>query len=269
MGVWGEGSFNNGDADAVNHPRNPHPAFTTRGFTLIELLVVLIIIAILVALSLPVLSHARAKARRTVCLHNLKQINLGVHLYAADNGDTAPNTGSATYFNYEDAIKNYVGWHGPLSPQAAVFTCPADVFYYDELTTAYVPHGRHEQITYYYSSYTFNGLNLLTNYLNLAYNGPLPGIGGQKINTVKHPDKTLLVTEAPALMPYSWHQPKLPLSGGFPLFSDARDLVSFVDGHADGIKMYWNNTLRYPNGSFSCAGYYDPPAGYDYKWSSD
>jgi len=66
-------------------------------FTLVELLAVIAIIAILAALLLPVLSSAKARARRTACLNNLKQINLGVHLYAADNGDALPNTGTITY----------------------------------------------------------------------------------------------------------------------------------------------------------------------------
>jgi prepilin-type N-terminal cleavage/methylation domain-containing protein len=239
------------------------------GFTLIELLVVIAIIAILVALLLPFLSSAKARAKRAVCLNNLKQVNLGVHLYAADNVDTAPNTGPATYLNYREAVKSYVGLHGPSSPQDKIFTCPADVFYYDETTAAYVPHGQHEQIVYYYSSYVFNGLNLLTTYPNFAYNGVLPGIGGQKLGVVKNSAKTVLVVEASAVMPYSWHQPKPPVSGGEPMFNDAKNLVSFVDGHVSYVNIYWNNTLRYPNGLFSVAGYYDPPVGYDYQWSGN
>jgi prepilin-type N-terminal cleavage/methylation domain-containing protein len=240
-----------------------------KGFTLIELLVVIAIIAILVALLLPVLSSAKAKAKRTACLNNLKQINLGVHLYAADNGDTLPDTGAVTYSNYREAMKSYVGLHNPSSPQDKIFTCPADVFYYDETTAAYVPHGRHEQVIYYYSSYVFNGLNLLTNYPNFAYNGILPGIGGKKLGAIKNSTKTVLVLEASGIMPYSWHQPKPPVSGGVPMFNDAKNLVSFVDGHISYLNIYWNDSLRYPNGLFSVAGYYDPPAGYDYQWSGN
>jgi hypothetical protein len=132
-----------------------------------------------------------------------------------------------------------------------------------------VSHGRHEERTVDFSSYEFNGCNLLTNYTNLAYNGLLPGIGGQKLSAVKNSAKTVLVVEASALLPYSWHQPKPPVSGGWPMFNDARNMVSFVDGRVNYIKIYWNSTLSYPNGGISVAAYYDPPAGYDYQWSGN
>jgi prepilin-type N-terminal cleavage/methylation domain-containing protein len=240
-----------------------------KGFTLIELLVVIAIIAILVALLLPVLSSAKARAKRTACLNNLKQINLGVHMYAGDNGDTLPDTGTATYVTYKEVVKSYAGLYGPSSSQDKVFACPADTYYYDESSLAYVPHGRHEQRTLDFSSYAFNGANLLTNYPNFAYNGVLPGIGGQKLSVVKNSAKTVLVVEASALLPYSWHHPKPPAPGGLPTSNDARNMVSFVDSHISYINIYWNSTIRYPNGAGSVAAYYDPPAGYNYQWSGN
>ncbi len=61
-----------------------------RGFTLIELLVVIAIIAILAAILFPVFARAREKARQTSCLSNIKQLDLGVQMYAQDYDEFLP-----------------------------------------------------------------------------------------------------------------------------------------------------------------------------------
>lgn len=91
-----------------------------KGFTLIELLVVIAIIGILAGILLPVLGRARESARRTQCSSNLKQIGMGLIMYANENNEAFPtdSTGGAM----ESLILLYPNY---VSDQR-VFNCPSD-----------------------------------------------------------------------------------------------------------------------------------------------
>jgi len=65
-------------------------AMKVKGFTLIELLVVIAIIAILAAILFPVFAQAKAAAKNTTALSNLKQAGLAAIMYEGDNDDNFP-----------------------------------------------------------------------------------------------------------------------------------------------------------------------------------
>lgn len=73
---------------------SPHPsARRASGFTLIELLVVIAIIALLAGMMFPVLMKAREAGRRVVCISNLRQIGMGIQMYAQDHVELMPDPG--------------------------------------------------------------------------------------------------------------------------------------------------------------------------------
>lgn len=82
----------------------------SKAFTLIELLVVIAIIAILAAILFPVFAQAKAAAKKSVDLSNLKQLGLSLLLYANDYDDTAVPSG----FDTISAGKNVL-WYGSIT----------------------------------------------------------------------------------------------------------------------------------------------------------
>lgn len=71
-------------------PRSHTPRSRIEAFTLIELLTVIAIIGILAAIIIPVVGKVRETARASTCASNLRQIGMGIQLYAQANRDRLP-----------------------------------------------------------------------------------------------------------------------------------------------------------------------------------
>jgi prepilin-type N-terminal cleavage/methylation domain-containing protein/prepilin-type processing-associated H-X9-DG protein len=117
----------------LENPMSVNSKSQRRGFTLIELLVVIAIIAILAAILFPVFARARENARRASCQSNLKQIALGVFMYAQDYDQKMPTyygASGTTAATSATVATNYTfGWADSLQPylkSAQIFQCPSE-----------------------------------------------------------------------------------------------------------------------------------------------
>ncbi len=117
---------------------------SAEAFTLVELLVVIGIIALLISILLPALNRARATAQKVACLSNMRQIGLGIMLYANEHKGSLPY---AAFRDLKDnrtttwdrLITQYMGGNVPQyvsgtwydnppdkQPTSTLFSCPAD-----------------------------------------------------------------------------------------------------------------------------------------------
>ncbi len=203
-----------------------------KGFTLIELLVVIAIISILAAILFPVFARARENARRASCMSNLKQLALGMMMYAQDydetfpelNGPhiTDPNAPPADYkgFNwYASGPWYWGGWAARIYPyvkNTQVYLCPSNTknFY---------------GVNYGLANNATDGTNYIAYFVD-----------PQKLARFTRPSESLMLTEK---ISGGGDQYALGYNGYYSCASPHFDggNIAFVDGHVKWYKFVAGN----------------------------
>jgi prepilin-type N-terminal cleavage/methylation domain-containing protein/prepilin-type processing-associated H-X9-DG protein len=186
-----------------------------KGFTLIELLTVVAIIAILAAILMPVFAKARAKARSTSCISNLKQISIALIQYSVDYDGSGPFSTCGSF------------WEAKLGDAGL-----APKMYWDPVALTYsiwppmysCPEGGAYGMNYYRGSHGPAG----------ACNGAAPW----RFDDAKQPERTLLVADAVGVLactPASFYNP----NGDETPRHQSLVNIAYHDGHVKGATPGW------------------------------
>lgn len=146
------------------------------GFTLIELLFVIAIISLLAGMLLPALSGAKARAKRASCLSQIRQLQLGVQMYADDHEGLLPPRDYQAGAVWTDRLESYYG-------SRAILICPIDRM---ETNSSYLLNG----FVDYFAMETFRG-----DWDAFFGNYKTGGFSGMKISAIPQPSETILLGE--------------------------------------------------------------------------
>jgi prepilin-type N-terminal cleavage/methylation domain-containing protein/prepilin-type processing-associated H-X9-DG protein len=222
-----------------------------RAFTLIELLVVIAIIAILAAILFPVFARARDKARQATCLSHIKQLSLGVLMYAQDYDEQLlwyPSGSHCGWIYICGAPPRYVlDWWDlvlPYTKNNQIYDCPSARPYRQNLLSNFGL--RSVAIGYNMSPVFGNGLTKAT-----LVNNVYPGVG---LAEVTRPADTIMLGEAghvwnpkATAAPFNASDQPSPSFASSPSIESGAEWgpeprhgggcsIGFVDGHARWMK---------------------------------
>jgi prepilin-type N-terminal cleavage/methylation domain-containing protein len=204
-----------------------------RGFTLIEVLVVVAIIALLIAILLPSLTRARAQARMSQCVSNLRQSVVALHTFAITNKDVVPRGGNHDTIHWTmvvakelQQIKRLPTYpNGAYMPNALrvdqmkVFHCP------ERVTTLPQPY-----LDYVVNSMQPDAFQTEGNWANAqVVHENSSDLGHCKLSTYKRPSEVIYTVDAEL-------EEKSIASGGNPSLRESRE--NWWAGHT-GSNTSW------------------------------
>jgi prepilin-type N-terminal cleavage/methylation domain-containing protein/prepilin-type processing-associated H-X9-DG protein len=215
-----------------------------RGFTLIELLVVIAIIAILAAILFPVFARARAAARKTSCLSNVKQVSLAVLQYVQDYDEKFP--GWSWGRRYEHFSNEF--WDAAVLPYVknlGVFQCPEDGLEWpipEDWVSKGPDAGRNNPFAGWPDRAWWEKPNN-PNYQSYGINESLAN--GRKMAAIKTPANYMLITDSSIQLANSWEGTALDVIISRSAFANQGCCLIWENGRTAGwfLQNYPANTL--------------------------
>jgi prepilin-type N-terminal cleavage/methylation domain-containing protein/prepilin-type processing-associated H-X9-DG protein len=203
-----------------------------RAFTLVELLVSIAVIAILMALLLPVLAKGKLSAQRAVCESNLHQLGIATEIYLGDNAGlffkrcATPTTGGQQWWfgwlqgttvpEGHRAFDLSTGVLFPYLHGSDVRLCPSPVWH----SPQFKPKGTNVIFSYGCNAYLFTG----------------SGRNPIKASTISRPEDTALFADAAQVNTF-----QAPASSLYPMFEE----FYYLD-----LETNYSNPNNQPNGHF-------------------